>query len=83
MPASARVLAAGTASAVLLLGYGILAVMAFGLAACVYLLPMAIAVRRSHPNAIAIAVVNLLLGWTLVGYVVALAWSFTALEPKT
>ncbi len=48
-------LAAGTASAVLLLGYGILAVMAFGLAACVYLLPMAIAVRRSHPNAIAIA----------------------------
>jgi hypothetical protein len=47
-----------------------------------YFLPTIIASSRSHPNVISIFIVNFLLGWTLVGYVVALAWSFMAIERK-
>jgi hypothetical protein len=42
-----------------------------------YFLPTFIAFRRGHPNAAPIAVINILLGWTAVGYAVALAWSLT------
>lgn len=38
-----------------------------------YVLPSLIAGRRHVPNAGSVAVINLLLGWTLVGWVVALA----------
>ena len=43
-----------------------------------YFLPAVIAVWRSHHNRIAIAAVNVLLGWTFLGWVVALVWSLTA-----
>jgi hypothetical protein len=36
---------------------------------------------RKHPNAGAIAVLNLLLGWTFIGWVIALVWSFTSTSP--
>jgi hypothetical protein len=38
------------------------------------------AAGRCHPNTSPIAIVNLVFGWTLIGYVVALAWSFTAIK---
>jgi len=37
-----------------------------------YLLPWAIAATRSMPNHGAIFVLNLLLGWTIIGWIVAL-----------
>jgi len=37
-----------------------------------YMLPWAVAVHRGMPNAGAIGLVNLLTGWTLVGWLVAL-----------
>lgn len=40
-----------------------------------YFLPVIIAVRWQHPQAGAIAVVNVCLGWTLIGWVAALAWA--------
>lgn len=43
-----------------------------------YLAPTLIASRRGHPNSGPIVVVNVLLGWTLIGWVVALAWSLSA-----
>jgi hypothetical protein len=43
----------------------------------VYFLPAIIAGRRKHPNATAITVLNLILGWTLLGWVVALVWALT------
>lgn len=48
--------------------------------ACIagYLLPAIIAERRRHRNKGAIAVLNVLLGWTFLGWVVALIWSSTA-----
>jgi hypothetical protein len=43
-----------------------------------YFLPTIIAIARNHHNGAAICVLNLLLGWTFVGWVIALVWSFTA-----
>ncbi len=40
-----------------------------------YFLPMAIAIYRSHPKAGRIVLVNLLLGCTQIGWVVALFWA--------
>ena len=55
------------------LGIGIIAIILI-----VHFLPTAIALGRGHPNTLAIFLVNLLLGWTFIGWVVALVWSVTA-----
>lgn len=45
-------------------------------------LPTFIAYRRGHPNRVPILLVNLFLGWTLVGWVASLVWACIALaEP--
>lgn len=40
-----------------------------------YFLPAIIAIARGHTQGAPIVIVNFFLGWTLVGWVVALAWS--------
>ncbi len=40
-----------------------------------YILPFCVAVVRAHPNAGAILVVNMLLGWTVIGWIASLAWA--------
>jgi len=52
------------------------------LAAAIYLAPWLLAVLRRHHNAAAIFVLNLLLGWTFIGWVVALVWSMTYVRPR-
>jgi branched-subunit amino acid transport protein AzlD len=42
-----------------------------------YLLPFIIAKTRKHRNAAAIGVLNLLLGWTVLGWIGALVWACT------
>ena len=42
-----------------------------------YVVPTIIGFRRGHQNAAAIAALNLLLGWTLLGWVAALVWALT------
>lgn len=42
-----------------------------------YIAPMVIAAARHHRQVVAITVLNLLLGWTFVGWVLALVWSLT------
>lgn len=42
-----------------------------------YFLPTGIALLRRHHNALAIFVLNLLAGWTIIGWFGALAWSVT------
>lgn len=42
-----------------------------------YFVPMADAVDQAHPDALAISLLNVFLGWTCVGWVVALAWART------
>ena len=52
------------------------------IAALLYFVPWIIALLRRHQNAAAIFVLNLLLGWTFVGWVVALVWSMTATDTE-
>lgn len=48
----------------------------------VYFIPAIIAFNRSHQNTTAITVLNILLGWTLLGWIVAIVWAFTAVKTK-
>jgi len=65
---------------------------AFGLAlyvACslvglvIYFIPSWVAIRRDHRNVKSIIVLDLFLGWTLVGWVLALVWALYEDRPST
>lgn len=43
----------------------------------VYLFPCLVACFRHHINSNSIIVLNLFLGWTLIGWVVSLSWALT------
>lgn len=45
-----------------------------------YFLPALVAGARNHHNSGAIFALNLFLGWTFLGWVVALVWGFTAVR---
>ena len=44
----------------------------------VYFLPTIIALCRKHQDWLAIVLVNLLLGWTIIGWIKALVWYCSA-----
>ena len=48
-----------------------------------YFIPTLVALMRGHPNAAPIVVVNVLFGWSLIGWGIALAWSLTAFDSRT
>jgi hypothetical protein len=41
----------------------------------IYMLPTVIAFGREHPRRQDIAVVNILLGWTLIGWIAVFLWA--------
>lgn len=45
--------------------------------ALIYIAPIIVARVREHPNYGAIAALNILLGWTFVGWVASLVWALT------
>ncbi|WP_421791799.1 superinfection immunity protein [Hyphobacterium sp.] len=47
-----------------------------------FFLPSLIALVRSHHNAFAIFLTNFLLGWTLIGWIIALIWSTTSTRQR-
>ena len=47
----------------------------FGFGFVLYFLPAIVAFARSKRDAGAILVLNLLLGWTAIGWVIALVWA--------
>ena len=47
----------------------------FGFGFILYFLPAIIAFARSKRDAGAILVLNLLLGWTAIGWIIALVWA--------
>jgi hypothetical protein len=59
------------------------ALLALGVLLIIYLLPTIIASSRKHHNAGAIFALNLLLGWSFIGWIVALVWSFTNQNAQT
>jgi hypothetical protein len=69
----------------LLLLLGLLAIVAFAdkvfliaagvLGVLLYILPSLVAHKRKHSQLTAIIVLNVLLGWTMLGWVIALVWA--------
>jgi hypothetical protein len=49
----------------------------FCLFALVYFLPAFIAAQRHHHNGGAIFMLNLLAGWTVIGWIIAMVWAST------
>jgi hypothetical protein len=47
----------------------------FGIGFVMYFLPSIIALARSKRDIVAILLLNFFLGWTLVGWIVALVWA--------
>jgi hypothetical protein len=55
----------------------ILEIIALAALAALHFAPTFIAVWRKHPRRIAIFVINLLFGWTILGWIVALVWALS------
>jgi hypothetical protein len=49
----------------------------FGFGFVIYFLPTIVALARHKRNAVSILLLNLFLGWTLVGWIIALVWAST------
>jgi hypothetical protein len=67
----------GAASAGLGAGFLLLIAIVGLLSLGFYFLPLVIAIVRKKSNVVAIGALNLLLGWSLIGWVVALVWSLS------
>ena len=48
-----------------------------------YFIPSWIACGRSHHNSAAIVLLNIFCGWTALGWIAALIWSMTAVNPAS
>ncbi len=72
-----------TASDVAVGGMGMVVLLMFvagGLG--IYAIPTIIAFSRGHQNAAAIVALNILLGWTFLGWVASLVWSLTEVKSR-
>lgn len=58
----------------------IMAVAYLAIAFIVYFLPSFIASNRKHHNSAPIFLLNLVLGWSVIGWVAALLWSISAVR---
>ncbi len=67
-----------------MLGSILMVVMCIGafFALCILFLPTGVAKIRNHPNTAAIFLVNLFLGWTFLGWVVAMIWACNTPAPE-
>ena len=64
------------------IGAAFTAILLLALALSLYMLPTIIAMTRSHPNTASIFVINLLLGWSILGWAGALAWAVIQIKPN-
>lgn len=53
----------------------LLIVLAIAIGLAVYFLPTIIGFKRNQPNKVSILLLNLFLGWSLIGWVIALVWA--------
>jgi len=61
---------------------GILSVISLLVIGFIYFIPSIIAQKRQHHNRNAIFVLNLFLGWSLIGWAISLSWALTRVESK-
>ena len=59
-------------------GLGLLLIIILIVAAAAYFLPSIFAWTRNHPSKWGIIALNILLGWTLLGWIIALIWSLSS-----
>jgi hypothetical protein len=55
----------------------LIGIIVFIISLAFYFLPTIVAVIRKKRNALAIFLLNLFLGWTFIGWVVAIVWAAT------
>lgn len=60
-----------------LLGQSLGSLFLFSAIIICYLLPAVVAQLRKHNNQLAVFMLNLFLGWTFIGWVIALVWACT------
>ena len=53
-----------------------------GLVIFAYLLPSFVALQRKHETTTAICVLNILVGWSFIGWVAALVWALVKSDDK-
>ena len=63
------------------IGEVIACLVVLGIIAVLYFFPTIVALLRDHHQLSAIALLNLFLGWTFLGWVAALGWACTAIRP--
>ena len=62
--------------------FGTLGIAGLGFAGLgIYLFPAIVGWEREHPNQVSIALLNLLLGWTFIGWVASIVWAYSAFTP--
>lgn len=49
----------------------------------IYMFPTLVAVQRVHPQRASIIIINTMLGWTGLGWLIALAWALTPQNPAS
>ncbi len=59
-----------------------LPLLALAVLVALYFIPLIIAACRNMRHAVAISVLNVVAGWTFVGWVVALVWVFLDKPPR-
>jgi len=59
-----------------------LSLLEFTVLITLYFIPSVIASLRKHQDGIAIFLLNLFLGWTVIGWIAALVWSATSVHIK-
>ena len=47
----------------------------------IYFVPVLVAANNNHPAAVSIFLLNLFLGWTVLGWVAALVWAAMPVKP--
>ena len=52
------------------------------IALAIYFIPTFVAAKREHQSGMAIAALNFFLGWTFLGWVIALVWSLTEVRKR-
>lgn len=60
----------------------IIGLIGIGVIIAIYFIPSIVAYQRQHHSAAAILVLNFFLGGTIIGWIIALIWSLTAVRPR-
>ena len=58
-----------------LIGTGFISLLIIVITLAIYIIPTIVAVKRKHPNKVAIILINIFLGWSFLGWIGALIWA--------